>query len=514
MIAIPNNIEADRAVRFISKLTLSGDYRGKPFELHDWQEAIIRKLFGTLKEDGTRQFSECGIWLPRKNAKTELAAAMACYVLMTSKTEAEIYTAAGELKQAALMFSKVKGMIERNHQLRSRVKIVDSQKRIVHKKTGSLFCSLSSDGDTKHGYNPSMVIADEVHVWKKRELWTALTTGSDTRENPLFMTITTAGLYDPTSLEWQLYEYACKVRDGIQEDPTYLPVIYAAPEDADWLDEDLWHRVNPALGTFRSLEKMRQLAHKAKEMPSLENDFRRLYLNQHTAQKVRWLPMDRWLACGEESVLQGDKEDTIAAFDLSTKQDITALVVVSKLGDRISATPYFWIPKETALDKEKQDRTPYLAWERNGMIRFTEGRRVHYGQIADEIHNEIGPRHGFREIVFDPWNAGGIEQELEDSGFSVIEMNQNNYKQMNEGCRELEALLASKSFEHLKNDCFNWMASNVDVDKNRQGHIRPVKSSEINRCDGMTALVMGLSYLLVKGKQTASPYSERGIFTI
>lgn len=443
---------------------------------------------------------------------TELAAAISCYELMTSRIESQIYTAAASREQASIIFKKVAGMIRENPLMSSRVKIIDSQKRIVHKNTGTILASVSRDAGPIHGLEPSMVIADEIHAWRSSELWTALTTGSGTRSDKLFLTITTAGVYDPTSFEWQMYEYACKVRDGLIDNPNYLPIIYAAEEDEDWLDEEVWHRVNPALGDFRSLEDMRQLAQKAIDMPSFENEFRQLYLNQHTAQKVRWIPIDKWLACGREEVVQGDKDSTVAAFDLSTKQDITALVVLSQSGDKTIATPYFWIPEETAHDKEKQDRTPYTAWQRAGVIRYTEGRRVHYGRIAKEIEEEIAPRHGFRDIVFDPWNAGGIEQQLEDAGFNVIEMNQNNYRQMNEGCRELDALLASGSFEHPNNECFNWMAGNVDLDRNKMGHVRPVKSSEINRCDGITALVMGLAYLLVKknGDDGPSIYSEEG----
>ena len=187
---------SDKVIRFIESLTLSGDYAGKKFILRDWQKEILYKLFDTLNDDGTRQYREAGIWLPRKSAKTELAAAICCFFMFCDPKQLEVYSAASEREQAGIIFKKIQGMIEANPHLMKLSKIIANQKRIINKKTGSIFASLSSVASSQHGYSPSVVIGDEIHCWPRPDLWTALTTGSATRQEPLFISITTAGVYE------------------------------------------------------------------------------------------------------------------------------------------------------------------------------------------------------------------------------------------------------------------------------------------------------------------------------
>ena len=502
---------ADRAIRFIGELTLDGDYLGEPFVLQDWQKDILRQL---LAEDdsGERAIRECNIWLPRKNGKTILISAVATFFLFTEKSAGEIYTAAAEREQAGIIYRMVAGMVRRNPLLRSKCKLLDSQKRIIHKTTGTLFCSLSSEAGTKHGFNPSLVIGDEIHVWKNRELWTALTTGSATRTRhpPLFITITTAGLYSKTSFEWEKWDYASKVSQGTFEDDTCLPIIYAADLEEDWLDEDVWHRVNPALGTFRSIDDMRLLAEKAQRVPALEADFRRLYLNQHTSYQTRWLKMDSWDAGFQSSIAEPaylEGQPCWCGLDLSTKSDVTAFVMVFRHEDGYAFLPRFWIPRDTALLHEQDDRVPYTRWIKDGHVIATPGERVDYGWVRRYI-NDLSKRYRIQQIAIDPWNAGGIIEELKGDGFQVLEVYQ-SFRHSNEPARELEALLANGDLHHGANPCMDWMASNVEVARNPGGHIRPVKASDTHRVDGITALVMALGRAMVEDDYR-SAYEEEG----
>ena len=510
------SVSADNVVRFINGtnppgkphngLTLSGDYLGQPFNLEDWQERIVRDIFA-VDTDGNRKYRECGIWLPRKNAKTELCAAIACATFFLSSVSGEIYTAAAEREQAGIMYRIVSGMIRRNPALLSRCKLIDSQKRIIHRTTGTLFWSLSSEAGTKHGFNPSLVIGDEIHVWKDRELWTALTTGSATRKDPLFITITTAGLYAKQSFEWEKWDYASKVHDGIFEDPSYLPIIYAADKDEDWLDEDIWHRVNPALGTFRSLDDMRLLAEKAKKVPALENDFRRLYLNQHTAQQTRWLSMEAWDA-GRRTEIELAGQPCWCGLDLSTKRDITAFVMLFRHDGGYAFVPRFYIPADTAEIREREDKVPYRDWIKREFVQATPGERVDYDWVHADI-NDMAKKYRVQQIAVDPWNAGGIMERLQGDGFKVVEIPQ-SFRHSNEPARELEALLANGDLVHLGNPCMDWMANNVEVARTPGGHIRPVKASDTQRVDGITSLVMALGRAMLDDTVYESAYEEEG----
>jgi phage terminase large subunit-like protein len=289
---------AARTIRLINQLThTKGVFAGQPFDLRPWQIRILTKLFKT-RRDRLRLYRTCLLMLPRKNGKTELAAALALYFLLfDGELGAEVYSAAADKDQAALVFNVAAQMLRNDPELFAQVEIVDSQKRVVHRKSGSFYRAISAEAYSKHGFNASAVIYDELHAASSRELWDVLTTSQGARAQPLTLAISTAG-FDRHSILWELYAHAKKVAETPDLDPTFLPILYEAPIDADWTDEKVWKKANPALGDFRSLEEMRIAAARAKEIPAQENTFRRLYLNQWTEQAARWIQMPAWDACG------------------------------------------------------------------------------------------------------------------------------------------------------------------------------------------------------------------------
>jgi phage terminase large subunit-like protein len=293
----PTGSQADRAIYLVNQLThTKGPFAGQSFKLRPWQRKILKQLFKTRK-DGRRQYRTCLLMLPRKNGKSELCAALAIYFLLfDGEIGAEVYSAAADKDQAALVFNVAAAMIRNDPELLAECEIVDSQKRIVHRKSGSFYRAISAEAYSKHGFNASVVIYDELHAAKTRELWDVLSTSQGARSQPLMMAITTAG-YDRHSILWELYAHAVKVRENPSLDPTFLPILYEAPTDADWTNEKVWKAANPALGDFRSLEEMRIAAQRAKEIPAQENTFRRLYLNQWTEQASRWISMPAWDSC-------------------------------------------------------------------------------------------------------------------------------------------------------------------------------------------------------------------------
>lgn len=293
-----NNAAGVRAVKLINNLThTKGPFAKQSFNLRGWQERkIIMPLFKT-RRDGLRQYRTCLLMLPRKNGKSEIAAALAIYFLMfDGEIGAEVYSAAADKVQAALVFDVAAQMIRNDPELEAQCEIIDSQKRIVHRKSNSFYRAISAEAYSKHGFNASVVIYDELHAAPSRDLWDVLSTSQGARSQPLMMAITTAG-YDRHSILWELYSHALKVQEKPSIDPTFLPILFEAPIHADWTDERVWKKANPALGDFRSLDEMRIMAARAKEIPAQENTFRRLYLNQWTEQASRWISMASWDAC-------------------------------------------------------------------------------------------------------------------------------------------------------------------------------------------------------------------------
>lgn len=117
-----------------------------------------------------------------------------------------------------------------------------------------MYAALSADSSSSQGLNPSGVLFDEVAEQRNMELWGALTTGSDTRRQPLFVAIGTAGVTGESPLAEHLFNYSRQVQNGIFDDPTFLPMMYTIPDGADWTEEETWRICNPALcdGGFSS----------------------------------------------------------------------------------------------------------------------------------------------------------------------------------------------------------------------------------------------------------------------
>jgi phage terminase large subunit-like protein len=514
----PRTAAGEKVVRFVSQLTHSkGEYAGQPFRLRSWQEALLRTLFGTLRPDGRRQYRTCYLELPRKNGKTELAAAIALYMLLwDGEIGAEVYGAAVDLDQATLVFNAASAMVRHDPELSAILEIIPSRRRILHPSTNGMYRAIPGDAPSAHGYNASAVIYDELHAAPNRDLWDVLTTSMGARRQPLTMVITTAG-YDRQSICWELHAYAERVRDGVVDDPTFLPVIYGAPSDADWLSEAVWKAVNPALGDFRSLEEMQVMARQAREVPARQNTFRRLYLNQWTESETRWLDPDAWAACAgpvpwAEMPAHLEGRRVWLGLDLSTTTDLTAAVILAPLADgSLDVAAHAWLPEERLAARVTRDRAPYDQWAREGALTLTEGNVVDYSVIRAWVLAQAS-RYEVVEVAFDPWNATGLMTQIMDDGATCTEVRQ-GFQTMSAPMKHLETLVGARQLRHGGHPVLAWCAANVVVKQDPAGNIKPDKGKSTERIDGITALVTGLSCLLVAG-DPASVYDTRGLLEV
>jgi phage terminase large subunit-like protein len=287
---------------FIESLTLTKSTKSggpEPFRLLKPHRKLVANLLGWKRADGTRLYRRAYFSVARKNAKTQVSAALGLNLLvLDDEISPEIYIAAKDRDQASICFEAAAAMVNASEELGEILRVIPYQKCIRNLATGGVLKALSSEGKGKHGYNPSTVIIDEFHVWgsAEQELYDALTSGSVARRQPLTIIITTAGV-DEQTLCGREYEYACRVRDGIVQDPTYWPQIYELPKDADWTDESLWHLANPTLGEIVRVEALREACEQAKQKPSEQTKFRRLAQNQWTNNADIWIPRMQWDAC-------------------------------------------------------------------------------------------------------------------------------------------------------------------------------------------------------------------------
>lgn len=510
---------ADFAVAFIESLChTKGTWAGKRFELMDWQEQIIRDLFGILKPNGYRQFNTAYIEIPKKNGKSELAAAVA--LLLTcgdGEQRAEVYGAAADRQQASIVFDVAADMVRMCPALNKRVKILASQKRLIYEPTNSFYQVLSAEAYSKHGFNVHGVVFDELHSQPNRKLYDVLTKGSgDARMQPLFFLITTAGT-DTHSICYEVHQKAQDIIDGRKIDPTFYPVIYGADDTEDWTSPKVWKKCNPSLGETIGMDKVKTACESAKQNPGKENSFRQLRLNQWVKQAVRWMPMDKWDKCAfavNEDDLRG--RVCYGGLDLSSTTDITAFVLVFPPldeEDKYVIIPYFWIPEDTLDLRVKRDRVPYDVWERQGYLQTTEGNVIHYGYIEKFIES-LGERFNIREIAFDRWGAVQMVQNLEGMGFTVVPFGQ-GFKDMSPPTKELMKLTLEQRIAHGGHPVLRWNMDNIFVRTDPAGNIKADKEKSTEKIDGAIATIMALDRAIRCGNNNcASVYDDRGLLFI
>ena len=507
--------KADRAVTFIENLChTKGKWAGTPFWLLPWQEQLIRDIFGIVKPDGNRQFRTAFVEICKKVGKSELAAAVALYLLYAdNEPSAEVYGAAADRQQASIVFDVAKQMVEMSPALMKRSKLMGATKRIVNYGNAGYYQVLSAEVGGKHGFSVSGLVFDEIHTQPNRQLYDVLTKGSsDARQNPLHFIITTAG-NDRHSIAYELHTKAVDILEGRRVDPTFYPVVYGLKDDEDWEDEANWYKVNPSLGYTVDVERLRDAYREAKQNPADEVTFKWLRCNMWVSSTVAWIP-DAIYMRGNESIEAASLEgrDCYAGLDLSSTGDITALVLIFPPRDKNEKyvlLPYFWIPEETIPRRVKANSVPYDIWEKQGYIMSTEGNVIHYNFIEKFIM-DISEKYHIMEIAVDRWNATQMIQNLEGEGFTIVPFGQ-GFSSMSAPTKEFYRLLMEGRIIHGGNPVLRWMAGNVVIDTDPAGNIKVTKAKSKEKIDGIVAAIMALDRCIRQEGQSGSVYDERGL---
>jgi phage terminase large subunit-like protein len=503
--------KADRVIAFVENLTnTAGPNAGQPFALRDWQIDIIRAIYDPLHEDGRRVVRSALLSLPRKNGKTELAAALALYHLLADgERNGQVYSAAAERQQAAIVFNAAAAMVRADPELNAMVNIIETQKRIVHYASGSFYMAISADARSKHGFNASAIIYDELAQAKNRNLFDVLTTSTSARAQPLTIVISTASS-DPNSVMSELVDYGRKINSGIIKDPTFHATIYQAPPDADPWDEAVWYDCNPALADFRSIEEMRTFADRARRIPSLESVFRNLYLNQPVDADQRFIASADWDACNTPVDLEALAGRTCyGGLDLSSTQDLTSLALVFPDDDDPPAYDvlvWFWTAGDTIRERGDRDRVPYALWRDQGFLEATPGRAIDKSYVVARLA-EIMAAYDVQGVAYDRWRIDELKKFLSDDGIDVplSEFGQ-GFKDMAPAVDALETALLNGRLRHGGHPVLRWNASNASIEQDAAGSRKLAKQRSIGRIDGLVAVAMAIGLAAKSQGPERSPY--------
>lgn len=492
---------AVRVMRFIELFPhVKGEWakaRGRQarIKLEPWQKFIVGNLFGWLnKETGLRRFNEAYISVPRKNAKSTLAAVLGHYMLTADgEAGAEVYCGATKLEQAKEVFSPARQMALRQGDFRRRYRVEVNVSSLMLKDGSKFVPVVGRPGD---GASPSFAILDERHEHPDDVLYDTMSTGMGGRSQPLLLSITTAG----SNLEGPCFvqERECKKMLQGRANDRLFAMIFTVDDEENWDTPEALAMANPNLGVSVSADYLQQQLAKAKENPVKAATYKTKHLNLWVGALNAWMNMAWW----ERQAGDFRREDFLGcrcafALDLSAKYDITARVdIFERLESGLTHYYLFltsYLPRTTLFDAENPNHSRYSGWVDAGYLTETDGSIIDYQQIEDDavvFAQTYKPERG----GFDPWGATQTAQRLASRSVEMVEIPQNT-KQLSEPMKMLEALTKAGRLHHDNNPVMNWMMSNVVAKEDANENVFPRKENEHSKIDGVSAGIMALSLL-------------------
>ena len=511
----------ERVIAFIERFCRvpEGRHVGKPLRLMEFQKRFILDVY-----DNPAGTARAYLSIGRKNGKSALIAAICLAHIAGPEAvqNSQIISGALSQKQAALVFKLMQKMIGLDPQLRRKdvTRIVPSQKQIVGIRRNVEYQAISAEAGTAHGLSPVLAILDETGQIKgpHSDFVEAIETSQGAHEAPLLIAISTQAATDNDLLSRWLDDAESS------EDPRIVSHVYAAAKDCDLMDREAWRAANPAMGEFRSITDLEDLAARADRLPSVENSFRWLYLNQRVEATAPFVSRKAWLECGQKPLPLSEDSVVFGGLDLSQVSDLTALVLVSPVDGIWQVHPTFWLPEVGLREKARQDRVPYDEWAKDGQLVATPGPVVDYDFVAAHLF-ELSQRHDLRRVAFDRYNyrhlkprlaaAGFREEQLDGDDAVFVPMGQ-GFVSMSPALRDLESAVLTQSLAHGDHNVLSMCAENAVVQTDPAGNRKLTKAKSRGRIDGMVALAMAMS---VAGTWQASDegpsiYETRGILVI
>lgn len=517
---------ADRACEFFERFLRHGKgarFAGRPFRLLPWQALeFIRPLFGwRRREDGTRRFRRMGLWVPKKNGKTPLAAGIELYgIVADGEFGAESYSAATTRDQAGLIFKDAMMMVRLSPALKKQLKIIDSTKTIMHPPTFSTMKVLSREAGASEGINASTVIADELHAFKDRKLWDALIGSGASRAQPIFGSASTAGVYDPDSIGWEQWDYAQRVLDGTIEDPYFLALIYAMDPEGNWRKPRNWYRANPSLGVTVMESYIAERVREAENDPKKKNALLRYHFNVWVQAVEQWLDIEQWKAAerihrpiyiGVDGHMNLDPEAVVGmrcfgGIDLAKNNDFSCLALAFEGPGGSWHTPLWcWMPEEVIGEEVRQGHEQWRLWADQGWIRVVPGWVMDPEFVWNDI-KRILKRWRPVDVGYDPYFAWQLAAVLEKDGITPVMIPQ-TMAQLAAPTSELDRLVKKGLLNHGGNPVLTWMAGNVAVHFDDKGNYKPDRKRSLGKIDGVAAVLNAM------GRAMRDPGVQQFVYT-
>ena len=514
-----NKTIAERACKFVQLLPhTKGKWarlRGVAarLTLEPWQLFIFVCVFGWVyKTTGFRRFREVYNEIPRKNGKSVISAGAGLYMLCAdNEYGAEVYCGATNEKQAFEVFTPAKIMVERLPGLIKKFNITPWAKKLTRTDGGKFETVIGDPGD---GSSPSCGIVDEYHEHPTSSLYDTLITGMGSREQPLMWAITTAG-FNIDGPCYDMRDRVIEMLEGVCVDDHLFGVIYTVDEGDDWTSLDALIKANPCYDISVSGEFLRAQQQRAMKRARYVNAFKTKHLNVWVAGKTAFYNMEAYKACEDKSLTidQFKGDDCFLGYDCARKLDMNSkarvyLRVIDGLKHYYSVAPKFWVPEDQVFDNDdKRLSQKFQAWVNDECLDLTDGAEVDYREIrADAIETHASTP--VKESAIDPHGATALAHDLDDEGLEPITITQ-NYTNMSDPMKELEAAIITGRFHHDGHPIMQWCVSNI-IGKYLPGNddvVRPIKEKASNKIDGAVSLIMAIGRAML-AKETFNPLAD------
>lgn len=523
----------EAAERFFTYCTFlkhyKGPLKGQPIELELWQKFYFGNVYGWKRcEEKKGKWIHTDIWrfhynyleVPRKNGKTTIAAAGASYdAAYMEDMGAEVYCLATKEDQAKILWGDVKAFIHQSEELKQVFEVLEGRNTIYARESGrtSFVKPLGANSERLDGLNPFSAYCDELHEWPDRKLLDVIEDAFGARVNWHINQITTAG-YNKQGICFQERKHLIDILEGrIVNDDKFGMIYTVDEEDRDrWMEEDVWYKSNPNLGTGKQIEYMRSKAQKADQIPTELNTFLNKQLDIWTDVLQAWLKWDTWKKC--HRVFDGESmrgKKCFAAGDLGKVSDLSAVAYLfppQKGLDDFHVLLDFYCPEANVRTRHERDKLPYQVWVKEGWIRETQGETTDFKFIEADIIARA-EMFDLTEITFDRTFAGEIVNNLmEELGAERVTTFGQGFMSMGAPTSELERLLIKQAIFTEGNPVLDWMSSNVVVRTDPAGNLKPDKEASEEKIDGIVAVIMALGRFMANREPVKkSPYEGRGL---
>ncbi|MET3925560.1 terminase TerL endonuclease subunit [Devosia sp. 2618] len=499
-------------------------FDGVPFKLLPWQEMVVRLLVGWKKPIDVvdprthenivvhvRLFRRLDLWIPRKNGKSEFLAALGVLFFVIEKVSgAQGFVFGRNEDQGRVPFGKMQDIIAKANGLLTDAKgnerIALNDKSIFIRETRGLCQLLTGAPDGKHGRSPTVILGDEIHEWRTKELADTLRQGTGARLQPIELYASTAGRkQNRVGYEW--FEESMAIMRGDLDDPTTLVVFFGVDDEDDWADETVWRKANPSLGLTPTLDYLRGEYKKALGRPAAEAVFQCYHLNRWVDTVSAWIPRSKWSACTTDPTSWGALYEqhrgrkAYVTCDVSATRDVTALVILLPPGEQYSEwviIPFFWVPEDTLEARAEEDkRVNWRKWVDDGVLQTTPGDYVDQNFVKAAII-KAGDDFDLIEFGFDPWNARKLTADLQGDGMDAELMTElrQGHQTLGAATKEFERLIFAKKIEHGGHPMLAWMMGHCTVRFDANLNYVPDKKSSLDKIDGPVAVVMGVCLAL------------------